>query len=74
GFRGREALWLQKNLRLLGFFKGPEAPLYGAQTENAVLQFQRQNSLKDDGKFHTESRILLYNLLNIYPTPKLVEP
>ena len=74
GFRGKEAIWLQKNLRLLGFFEGREAPLYGPKTVRAVLKFQRKNNIKDDGNFDIESRMMLYNLLSIYPTPKLVEP
>ena len=71
GFSGREAIWLQKNLRLLGFFKGREAPKYGPKTVAAVRAFQRRYGLKDDGRFDTETRILLYNLLSIYETPKL---
>ena len=67
-------IWLKKNLRLLGFFMGREASHYGEKTEKAVRKFQRKNNIKDDGKFHTESKMLLYNLLDIYPTPKLIEP
>ena len=74
GWNGREAIWLQKNLRLLGFFKGREAPFYGEQTEQAVLKFQRKFNIKDDGRFQTDSKMLLYNLLKIYPTPKLIQP
>ena len=74
GFQGKESVWLQKNLRLLGFFQGREAPLYGQKTMEAVLKFQRQYNIKDDGTFNTESKILLYNLLSIYITPKLVAP
>ena len=71
-FRGKEAIWLQKNLRLLGFFSGDEAPLYGGKTEEAVRKFQRRYGIRDDGRFESESRIMLYNLLSIYPTPHLV--
>jgi general secretion pathway protein A len=71
GYQGREAIWLQKNLRLLGFFQGGEAPLYGVKTAEAVRKFQRQFNIRDDGRFYAESKIMLYNLLNIYPTPKL---
>ena len=71
GFRGREAVWLQKNLRLLGFFKGREAPTYGPKTERAVQAFQRRYGIADHGRFDVESRILLYNLLSIYETPQL---
>lgn len=74
GFQGKEAVWLQKNLRLLGFFQGREAPLYGQKTVEAVLKFQRQYNIKDDGRFGAESKILLYNLLSIYTTPKLIAP
>ncbi len=74
GFRGKEAVWLQKNLRLLGFFNGREAPIFGSQTNKAVLKFQRQHKIRDDGKFSDESKLKLYSLLNIYSTPKLIEP
>jgi hypothetical protein len=74
GFTGKEAIWLQKNLRLLGFFQGREAPKYGGKTVNAVVKFQRQNGIRDDGRFQTDSKMMLYGLLDIYPTPKLVQP
>ncbi len=74
GYEGKEVIWLQKNLRLLGFFMGREASTYGVKTEKSVRKFQRKNNIKDDGKFYTESKMLLYNLLDIYPTPKLIEP
>lgn len=72
GYRGKEAIWLQKNLRLLGYFQGREALLYGPKTIQAVKKLQRNNSIKDDGVFNTDSKLLLYNLLQIYSTPKLV--
>ncbi|MGK0178761.1 MAG: general secretion pathway protein A [Nitrospinales bacterium] len=72
GFEGKEAVWLQKNLRLLGYFQGREAPLYGPKTIRAVRRFQRNNNIKDDGKFQIDSKLLVYNLLQIYQTPELV--
>jgi len=72
GFEGKEAVWLQKNLRLLGYFQGREAPLYGPKTIRAVRRLQRNNNIKDDGKFQIDSKMLVYNLLQIYPTPELV--
>ena len=72
GYKGKEAIWLQKNLRLLGYFQGREALLYGPKTLRAVKRLQRNNSIKDDGIFNTDSKLLLYNLLQIYSTPKLV--
>jgi general secretion pathway protein A len=72
GYKGKEAVWLQKNLRLLGYFQGREAPLYGPKTVEAMKKLQRNNSIKDDGIFNTDSKLLLYNLLQIYSTPRLV--
>jgi general secretion pathway protein A len=72
GFKGKESIWLQKNLRLLGFFKGREASNYGPKTIGAVKRFQRKYGIKDEGSFDTESRLALYNLLKIYNTPRLV--
>ena len=72
GYKGKEAIWLQKNLRLLGFFQGREAPLYGPKTVEAMKKLQRKNSIKDDGIFNTDSKLLVYNQLQIYSTPKLV--
>ena len=74
GFQGKQAIWLQKNLRLLGFFQGREAPFYGPSTQLSVVKFQRKNHIKDDGQFDTESKIMLYGLSSIYQTPKLVNP
>jgi hypothetical protein len=74
GFKGKQAVWLQKNLRLLGFFKGREAPSYGSSTQLSVAKFQRKHHIKDDGQFGTESKIMLYGLSNIYQTPKLLNP
>jgi len=74
GFEGKQAIWLQKNLRLLGFFKGREAPSYGPSTQLSVAKFQRRHHIKDDGQFGTESKIMLYGLSNIYQTPKLLNP
>ena len=74
GFQGKQAIWLQKNLRLLGFFQGREAPFYGPSTQLSVVKFQRKNHIKDDGQFDTESKIMLYGLSSIYQTPKLTNP
>jgi hypothetical protein len=74
GHSGKEAIWLQKNLRLLGFFRGLEAPFYGHKTDRTVRKFQRKYHIRDDGKFGAESKLMLYNLLALYPTPKLIAP
>ena len=74
GFEGIQAIWLQKTLRLLGFFKGREAASYGPNTQQSVAKFQRKHHIKDDGQFGTESKVMLYGLSNIYQTPKLLNP
>ena len=73
GFKGKEAIWVQKNLRLLGYFKGKESPYYGPKTRRGVIRFQRKYGIKDDGTFNSETRMMVYGLLNIYPTPQLAE-
>lgn len=72
GYQGKEVIWLQKNLHQLGFFQGREATLYGPKTIEAVTKFQQQYNIKDDGRFDTDSKVRLYNLLSLYSTPKLI--
>lgn len=69
--RGEAVVWLQRQLKRFGFFDDLEAPLYGAGTANAVRQFQREQGLDATGRLDRETQLLLYNLLDAYPTPKL---
>jgi general secretion pathway protein A len=71
GFRGKEVMWLQNNLRSTGHFQGKQARAYGPKTEQAVKSFQRQHGISPSGSFTDESKIMLYSLLNNYPTPRL---
>jgi general secretion pathway protein A len=71
GFRGKEVMWLQNNLRSIGFFQGKQARAYGPKTEKAVKSFQRKYGISASGSFTDESKIMLYSLLNNYPTPGL---
>lgn len=41
--------WIQEVLRAAGFYRGPIDGIFGAQTEEAVKAFQRENSLKATG-------------------------
>jgi general secretion pathway protein A len=72
GFSGKESIWLQKNLRVLGYFKGSESLNLGPKTVSAIQAFQRNNKIPDDGKFNAESKLTLYSQLDIYSTPKLI--
>lgn len=71
GYKGDSALWLQKQLLRLGYYKDAPAPRYGARTADAVAKFQRYYNLKDHGRFDTETQMILYNRLSAYPAPKL---
>lgn len=74
GYRGKEVIWLQNNLRLTGFFQGKQAQSFGPMTVKAVRKFQRRYHIRGSGDFSDESKIMLYSLLNNYSTPKLIKP
>ncbi|MGV7220741.1 MAG: AAA family ATPase [Nitrospinales bacterium] len=71
GYRGKEVMWLQNSLRSSGFFQGKQARVYGPKTEQAVRKFQGHYGISASGSFTDESKIMLYSLLNNYPTPRL---
>lgn len=48
-FRGADVLVLQRSMNCLGFNAGPEDGIFGAMTERAVLDFQRNSGLVIDG-------------------------
>jgi N-acetylmuramoyl-L-alanine amidase len=48
-FRGADVLILQRSLNCLGFNAGPEDGIFGALTERAVLDFQKNSGLVMDG-------------------------
>ena len=49
GSRGTEVKNIQKKLKELGFYSGNIDGIFGPQTKNAVINFQRQKGLKVDG-------------------------
>ncbi|MEW9097031.1 MAG: M14 family metallopeptidase [Clostridiaceae bacterium] len=49
GSRGTDVMEIQGLLKKLGYDPGPIDGIYGAQTENAVKEFQRNNGLVADG-------------------------
>lgn len=53
---------VQKTLKSAGYYKGPIDGKIGAKTQEAVIQFQKDNSLKADGKVGpmTWSELRLY--------------
>jgi N-acetylmuramoyl-L-alanine amidase len=48
-FRGADVLTLQRSLNRLGFNAGPEDAIFGAETERAVLDFQKNAGMVMDG-------------------------
>lgn len=48
-FRGADVIYLQRALNRLGFNAGPEDGIFGAATERAVLDFQKNAGLVVDG-------------------------
>lgn len=48
-FRGADVIYLQRSLNRLGFNAGPEDGIFGASTERAVLDFQKNSGLVVDG-------------------------
>lgn len=70
--RGKEVAWIQKSLARLGYIdKSNTTGYYGEMTAGAVRKFQQDAGLLVDGMFGQESKIILYNKLNIYHTPLL---
>lgn len=49
GSRGAEVLEIQTRLKKWGYYKGNLDGIYGTQTKNAVIYFQRKNGLAVDG-------------------------
>lgn len=49
GSRGTEVKNIQKKLKELGFYSGNIDGIFGPQTKNAVINFQKQKGLKVDG-------------------------
>ncbi len=49
GSRGNEVRNIQTRLKNWGYYKGAVDGIYGTQTKNAVIAFQRKNGLTPDG-------------------------
>lgn len=49
GTRGQDVIAVQNKLKQWGYYKGSIDGVYGSNTYNAVLRFQRKNGLKADG-------------------------
>ena len=73
GNRGRKISWLQKNMKMLGFYNGEESSIYDTQTVEAVINLQKEFSLRPDGIVGPETKRTLYSLLDEYRKPRLLD-
>ena len=72
GTKGNMVIWLQKNLKILNLFEGPESGVYDDQTVDAVIRLQKKNNLFADGIVGPQTKRTLYSLLDVYQKPTLV--
>ncbi|MEW9121836.1 MAG: M14 family metallopeptidase [Thermotaleaceae bacterium] len=63
GSRGTDVMEIQSLLRRIGYSPGPIDGIFGSQTEQAVIQFQRDNNLTADGIIGPNTHRLLERLL-----------
>ncbi|KAB3529277.1 spore cortex-lytic enzyme [Alkaliphilus serpentinus] len=59
GSRGNEVRELQTRLQRWGYYDGPISSIYGQQTYEAVIAFQRANGLSPDGVVGPQTRAAL---------------
>jgi peptidoglycan hydrolase-like protein with peptidoglycan-binding domain len=65
-FHGRDALVLQKALNVLGFAAGATDGIFGAFTERAVREFQRNSGLPNDGIVGSDTARAIVNLRHVW--------
>lgn len=74
---GDEDEWvleLQKSLHDQGYLEFPATGFFGTDTQNAVMRFQKDNGLFEDGKAGPETRELLLNSdYKAIPSDRVVE-
>ncbi|WP_027624401.1 M14 family metallopeptidase [Clostridium lundense] len=68
GSKGSDVMEIQSVLKKIGYDPGPVDGVYGAKTENAVRQFQKNNGLNPDGVIGPDTYRILERLLIGYDT------
>lgn len=68
GLRGSDVMEIQALLRKIGYNPGRIDGIFGVQTEQAVMQFQRNNGINPDGVIGTNTFNSLRRFLNGYNT------
>ena len=70
--RGPAVSRLKELLARSGAYSGPAGDAFDAETENAVVEFQRSRLLAPDSRVGRLTRIVLYGAAGGYPRPTLV--
>ena len=73
GEKGTAVEWLQKSLAELGYYEGEASGLFDRSTSDGLRAFQQVWRLQVDGMAGPRTRMVLYDLLDEYPVPRLVE-
>lgn len=71
GSNGRRVRRLHALLRSAGVYEGPDAPVFSAETTDAVTRFQRSRRIVADGKAGPMTMIALYQGLGDETLPRL---
>jgi hypothetical protein len=73
GEMGSSVAWLQKSLAELGYYDGETSGLFDRSTSEGLRAFQQVWQLQVDGLAGPRTRMVLYDLLDGYQVPSLVE-
>ena len=73
GEQGHSVTWLQSALGELGYFEGEPSGLFDNATRDGLREFQRERQLLPDGAAGPRTRMMLYDLLERYDVPRLVD-
>jgi general secretion pathway protein A len=73
GEQGHAVLWLQSALREFGYYEGAPTGLFDNDTREGLRAFQVEQGLLPDGVAGPRTRMVLYDLLDRYDVPRLIE-
>jgi len=73
GERGSGVAWLQTALAELGYYQGEMSGSFDDPTFEGVRAFQVNHAIEADGAVGPRTQMLLYDLLERYPIPRLSE-
>jgi general secretion pathway protein A len=71
GMKGGSVGQLQSSLKDLGYYRVKPSGVYDEKTAEAVMAFQRDHFLDEDGILGPQTRIVLYQALKRFDMPTL---